>query len=123
MPLSTHPLPLIEPALPALARWLLDRSDAGCPEAMASMLVLLPSHRAGGQLGHALLEAAGGSALILPRILTPDRLAEHLRALQDEPDPGELPDPALRPLVLAPHLARLDWLQDRPEAAPGLAPT
>ena len=80
MPLSTHPLPLIEPALPALARWLLDRSDAGCPEAIASMLVLLPSHRAGGQLGHALLEAAGGSALILPRILTPDRLAEHLRA-------------------------------------------
>jgi len=120
MPLQLHPLPLREPALPTLARWLLAHRPGPAPEDLAGALVVLPSSRVCGQLAHALLDAAGTTALLLPRILTPARLADHLADLLGLDD-ADLPDPALRPLLLAPRLARLDWLRDRPEAAPGLA--
>ncbi len=120
MPVSLHPLPLTEPALTAVARWLLDQPCARSAEDLAGAVVLLPSSRACGQLGHALLEVAGTEALLLPRILTPSRLADHLVELLGLAD-STLPAAALRPLILAPRLARLPWLADRPEAAPGLA--
>ncbi|HOX24642.1 MAG TPA: PD-(D/E)XK nuclease family protein [Candidatus Krumholzibacteria bacterium] len=120
MPLQLDPLPLGEPILPALSRWLLAHRPGPAPEDLASVLVLLPSSRACGQLAHALGEASSTAALLLPRILTPARLADHLADLLGL-DGGDLPDPALRPLLLGPRLACLDWLRGRPEAAPGIA--
>ena len=121
MPVALHTLPLTEPVLPAVACWLLAQKRALACEDFASFLVLLPSQRACGQLAHALLEAAGVSALILPRIMTPARLVDRLIGLGGAADAEPLPHPALRPLLLAPRLAGLDWLRERPEAAPGLA--
>ncbi len=120
MPLSTPTLPLAGPALPALARWLLSVCPATSPEDLADVLVLLPSTRTCGQLGQALVEASGQPALMLPRILTPGRLADQLADMLglDEADDCQ---PALRSVLLAPLLARRNWLQDRPEAASGLA--
>ena len=116
MPLSHHPLSLGEPALPVVARWLLDHGTEQLPDT----LVLLPSTRACQQLGLALIEAGDQEAILLPRVTTPTRLADHLADLLGLAA-DNVPDPALRPLLLAPRLADLDWLRDRPEAAPGLA--
>jgi len=120
MPLLLHRLPVDQPALPAVAAWLLAAGSDPAPEDLAQTLVLLPSSRACTQLGQALLEASGNDALLLPRILTPARLADHLASLLAVADES-LPDAALRPLILAPRMAELAWLRDRPEAAPGLA--
>jgi len=120
MAANLHPLSLSRPMLPAVAEWLLTHATGPEPEDLADALVLLPSHRAGEQLRHALLEAAGGATLLLPWITTPTRLAAELAELQGLSD-DSLPDPALRPLLLAPPLARQPWLQERPEAAAGLA--
>ncbi len=120
MPWHLHHLPLSRPALPAVARWLLDRHADDDPLALAGARVLLPATRACAELGGALIEAAATPALLLPRAQTPAGLAAELAGLQGRSLDG-LPDAALRPLLLAPHLARLDWLAHRPQAAPGLA--
>lgn len=124
MPLAVHTLPLASPALPCLARWLLPRLDTATPESNADALVLLPSQRACVQLAHALLEQSDRPALVLPRFATPGQFIAELADLADPAAAhraSDLPDLALRPLLLAPRLARLDWLRDRPEAAAGLA--
>lgn len=115
-----HTQPLSRPTLPTLAEWLLAHAAGPRPEDLARTLVLLPSHRAAGQLGHALMDAAGGQPLLLPWITTPARLADELADLLGLDDGGLVAD-ELRSLVLAPQLARQPWLQDRPEAADGLA--
>jgi ATP-dependent helicase/nuclease subunit B len=120
MTVTLHRLPLADPALAGVARWLLERRPGPGSADLVSSLVLLPSSRACAQLGHALLEEAGAEALLLPRILTPARLADHLAELMGL-DEAALPEAALRPLILAPRLAALPWLAERPEAAPGLA--
>ncbi|MEZ4386109.1 MAG: PD-(D/E)XK nuclease family protein [Candidatus Krumholzibacteriia bacterium] len=120
MPASLHTLPLSQPALPQLARWLHREAAGGDPADLAGALVLLPSQRACEQLRHALLEAAAGPALLLPWLTTPGRLAAELAALAGEAA-ADLPPADLRPLLLAPALAARPWLADRPEAAAGLA--
>ncbi len=115
MPLFEHPLPLAGGALPALARWLLD-----LPGDLADALVILPSSRAAAATRHALLDACGGEALLLPTVTTPRQLADWLVA-QHGLDEDDLPHESLRPLLLAPHLAATAWLAERPEAAAGLA--
>ncbi|MBD3221392.1 hypothetical protein GF314_09125 [bacterium] len=120
MPTTLDILPVDEPALPSLARWLLAHRPGPGPEDLADALVLLPSQRACGQLQHALLEASGEGALLLPWITTPGRLALELADLVGAAS-TDVEDPALRRLILAPALARLDWLRERPEAAGGLA--
>lgn len=122
MILDLHPLPLAAPSLPALADWLLGRCRDLEPHTRGEVLVLLPSPRVCDQLAHALLERSGGEALILPRLTTPAHLAGQLADLVDGAGvDAPMPAEALRPLALAPRLARLPWLQARPEAADGLA--
>jgi ATP-dependent helicase/nuclease subunit B len=123
MTVTLHRQPLDAPALPALARLVLPLADADDPAGLAGHLVLLPSSRACTQLGHALLDAAsadGRAALLLPRVTTPARLADHLADLLALPEPP-LADPSLRAPVLAARLKGAPWLADRPEAAAGLA--
>ena len=67
-------IPAGAPFLPTLSRALLDGAlvagfpgDAG-PLALAGATIYVPTRRAAGELGRALLEAAGGASLILPRI-------------------------------------------------------
>ncbi|MCB1182821.1 hypothetical protein KDM41_05260, partial [bacterium] len=87
---------------------------------LAAALVLLPGSRACRDLGHLLLERAAGGVVLLPRIVTPTRWALEM-ATATGLDADRIPDDRLRPLVLAPRLARLPWLAERPESAPGLA--
>lgn len=109
-----------EPLLSRLAADLL----AGLPDAaggdLSGALVVLPSARACRTLGHVLLESSGRGTLLLPRAVTPRQLLEEEAAVQGLAA-TDLPDDAIRPLVLAHLLEKLPWLQDRPENGPGLA--
>ncbi len=107
--------------MPALARWLLADGADATPDALADDLVLLPSSRAADALRHALLSTSAAEALLLPTITTPVRLADWLADQFSTTEVAADLDPALRPLLLAPHLAATDWLRERPEAADGLA--
>ncbi len=96
----------------------------GGPDARPDVLVLLPSQRACRQLGHRLLERAGGRPQLLPRCLTPQQWEEHLAAgwgLDLDPQAPQLPDDRFRAQILAPLLHELDWPQGAPPAGPGLA--
>ncbi len=115
MLLQHHHLSLADGALPGLARWLLDLD--GDP---SGGLVVLPSSRAAAAMRHALLEAEGGEALLLPTVTTPQQLADWLVGHHGL-DGDDLPHESLRPLLLAPHLAATAWLAERPDAATGLA--
>jgi len=107
-------------ALAPLARWLHAHRPGPAPDDLARVLVLLPASRTCADLAQALVATAPGPAVLLPQILTPGALAAHLAALQGQ-SADDLPPAALRSLLLAPALAQLPWLVDRPEAAPGLA--
>ena len=120
MPPVLHTLDLATPPLATVSRWLLDHRPGPAPEDLTDVLVLLPSQRACTTLQQALLEAADGPSLLLPRLTTPARLRADLAERFDLADP-DLPDDSLRSLLLAPRLAALPWLQERPEAAVGLA--
>ncbi|MFG1396654.1 double-strand break repair protein AddB [Roseixanthobacter pseudopolyaromaticivorans] len=68
-------IPTSAPFLPTLARALLDGdlvpgfAPRGDPLALASATLYLPTRRAGRMFADALLEASGGEALLLPRIV------------------------------------------------------
>ena len=81
MPITLHTLPLSAPTLPSLANWLLEMPADASPEALADVLVLLPSQRACTQLQHALVDGSPNGALLLPWITTPARLADELAEL------------------------------------------
>ena len=108
-------IPFERPFLATLAAELLQREGDGLPRT----LVLLPSSRAARSLNHALLEASGCEALVLPVVTTPGgwvrELAERL-GIDREPFPA-----ALRAEWLARTLADLEWLAHTKESAPGLA--
>ncbi|MGD9548554.1 MAG: PD-(D/E)XK nuclease family protein [Candidatus Krumholzibacteriia bacterium] len=124
MPCSVHHAPFSESLLDQVARdlWAL------CPEAeggdLTGAMVLLPSSRACRTLEHRLLdlelERNGRGSLLLPAILT-DRQWAREQAVLLGLDRRDYPDDRLRPLILAPVLARRPWLADRPESAQGLA--
>ena len=94
---------------------------SGAPQGdLSAALVLLPSARACRSLGHALLETSGRETLLLPRIQTVGQWSAEMEAALGLAV-GTAPDSRIRPLVLAPALAKLAWLADNPESAPGLA--
>ena len=113
---TRHTLPIHEPFLPGLARRLLDV----CGDCLPRALVLLPSTRACESLRHALLEASGSDGLLLPRVTTPGSLVDDLADRLGDTSPVDVPGD-LRAAVLAPRLSTLDWLQDQPGAAAGMA--
>ncbi|MBU0743066.1 hypothetical protein KJ554_12060 [bacterium] len=113
---TRHTIPFDSPFLPGLAARLLDI----CGERLPHALVLLPSSRACGSLRHALLETSGRDGLLLPAITTPAGLVEELAGRRADLAPAAVPS-RLRAAVLAPHLAKLDWLRDRPGAAAGMS--
>ncbi|MFS8035685.1 double-strand break repair protein AddB [Xanthobacter sp. AM11] len=91
-------IPSSAPFLPTLARALLDgvlvegfapRSD---PMALAGATVFLPTRRAGRLFAEALLEAAGGTALLLPRIVPLGDVDEDALAFSED-----------APVLAAPH--------------------
>jgi len=83
-------------------------------------MVVLPSSRACQTLSHILLEKHSLDSLILPRTLTMSQLVGELNSALGLT--GDfLPDDLARPLALAHRLRSEDWLEGRPESAPGLA--
>ncbi len=120
MPLIRNDLPLSEPQLPYLAKWLLAHARGESPLGLADTLVLLPATRACATLQHALLEASGDEALVLPEITTPLRLAAQAADRFGLAD-VQLPSSELRPLLLARRLTDTPWLRATPEAASSLA--
>jgi len=94
------------------------------PSDLPDCLILLPSSRACRTLEHVLLDLArerdGLAALLLPRITTLTQWSEAAAALAGV-DLDNLPDPRVRPLVLAPRLATLPWLKEHPASAAGMA--
>lgn len=91
-------IPPSAPFLPVLARALLDgalvegfapRHD---PLALASATVFLPTRRAGRLFAEALLEASGGTALLLPRIVPLGDVDEDALAFSED-----------APVLAAPH--------------------
>ena len=68
---------------------------------LADDIVLLPTHRAGRALVEAFAEAAGGSALLLPRILSLGELDADEIAIRAEAEPGLADDLSLKPAIPA----------------------
>ena len=105
MPLQHHQLALAGGALPALASWLLRQPG---DEDLAGGLVILPSSRAAAALRHALLDASGREALLLPTITTP-RATRRLAGRPVRPRRGRPParEPAAAAARAAPRGHRL----------------
>ena len=104
-------IPAAAPFLETLAGALIDsptRTDD---------LVLLPTHRAGRALVEAFADAAGGGALLLPRILSLGELDADEIAIRAEAEPGLADDLSLKPAIPALGrrllLARLVMQRDR----------
>jgi ATP-dependent helicase/nuclease subunit B len=97
------------PFLPALAKaWLAGSDDQG------DGLILLPNRRAARALAGAFLQANGGRALLLPRIIAPGAIDEAGLSLAGVLD---LP-PAIAPVQLQAVLARLILARAGAEGAP-----
>ena len=91
-------IPAGAPFLKTLAGALIDSPTR------ADDIVLLPTHRAGRALVEALAAAAGGSTLLLPRILSLGELDADEIAIRAEAEPGLADDLSLKPAI--PALAR-----------------
>ena len=109
--MNTVSIPAGAPFLETLAGELV-----GSPT-LADDIVLLPTHRAGRALVEAFAEAAGGEALLLPRILSLGELDADEIAIRAEAEPGLADDLSLRPAIPALGrrllLARLVMQRDR----------
>lgn len=120
MTFQVHRTPIEENLLVNLARdlnQLLPQSGQGD---YSRALVVLPSSRACQTLGHILLETHQRDSLLLPKTITMSQLVAELK-LAGGLDTSGLPDDLVRPLILAHRLRDEDWLEGRPESAPGLA--
>lgn len=108
--MTLHAIPPHLPFLGALAEGLLARLPAGDPAALARATVLLPTRRAARGLREAFLRAAGGRALLLPRMRALAGLSTEEADELALPDLLDLP-PAVAPLtrqaVLAGMAARV----------------
>jgi ATP-dependent helicase/nuclease subunit B len=103
-------IPASTPFLPTLAAALLDGklipdfSPREAPLALASATVYLPTRRAAGAFGEALLEALGTEAALLPRIVPLGEVDEDALAFAESSPISERPSPispTARRLVLA----------------------
>ena len=66
------------------------------------------------------MEASDRDGLLLPAMLTPTGLVDALEKRLSVAAPVTIPQ-TLRAAVLAPWLAKLDWLRHHPGAAAGMA--
>jgi ATP-dependent helicase/nuclease subunit B len=123
---ASHPrvftIPPSAPFLPMLAVALLDGrlvpgfAPRGDPLALASATVFLPTRRAARALASAILQAAGGEATALPRIVPLGDVDEDALAFAEDA-PSTYPraaDPLSRKLVLATLVRK--WAAQLPEA-------
>lgn len=115
------PLSLAAAPLGAIADELCARLPGAARGDFTGALVLLPSTRACRTLGHLVLERAGREALLLPRILTPNQLAQEASTALGVAAAADAPGERMRALILTHALVGADWLQGPPETAPGLA--
>lgn len=108
--MTLHAIPPHLPFLDALAAGVLGRLPAAAPEALARVTVLLPTRRAARGLREAFLRAAGGRAMLLPRMRALAGLSTEEADELALPDLLDLP-PAVAPLtrqaVLAGMAARV----------------
>jgi ATP-dependent helicase/nuclease subunit B len=114
------PVPFADDLLSRVADLLLEEIPGAVGGDLSGGLVLLPSSRACHDLRRTLLAASGREALLLPRITTDGAWADEL-AFGLGLDDTDLPDDAVRSLLLARRLAGADWLAGGAAAAPGLA--
>ncbi len=115
------PLPLAQSPLGAIADVLHTRLPGAAAGDFTGALVLLPSTRACRTLGHLILERAQGAALLLPRILTPNQMAQEAATALGVATAADVPGERMRALILTHALVGGGWLQGPPETAPGLA--
>ena len=104
--MSLHAIPPFLPFLDALAAGVLARLPAATPEALAQVTVLLPTRRAARGLREAFLRAAGGRALLLPRMRALAGLSTEEAEELALPDLLDLP-PAVAPLTRQAVLAEM----------------
>lgn len=122
MAIVIHEHPLETPLVERLASWLLARAPGAADGDLTGCLIVLPSVRAAATLRHALLDASGRAALLLPEIVTPRQLAASVAVRLGLPGGRDVLAPdALRPLLLAGRLHALPWAAAHPESAAGLA--
>ncbi|NMJ41133.1 double-strand break repair protein AddB [Roseomonas sp. JC162] len=103
--MTLHAIPPQVPFLGALALGVLDRVPGGA-EALARVTVLLPTRRAARGLREAFLRAAGGRALLLPRMRALAGLSTEEAEELALPDLLDLP-PAVAPLARQSVLAAM----------------
>jgi len=120
MTFEIHNTPMEENLLEKLAGDLKQALPHSTKGDYSRALVVLPSSRACQTLGHILLESHPENTLLLPKTITMSQLIEELKTALGLAV-GNLPDDLVRPLVLAHRLRHEDWLEGRPESAPGLA--
>ncbi|MBB5687938.1 ATP-dependent helicase/nuclease subunit B [Roseomonas alkaliterrae] len=108
--MNLHAIPPHLPFLDVLAAGVLARLPAATPEALARVTILLPTRRAARGLREAFLRAAGGRAMLLPRMRALAGLSTEEADELALPDLLDLP-PAVAPLtrqaVLAGMAARV----------------
>src|ERR1700674_2374744 len=115
-------IPLSAPFLPTLAAALLDGrlvpgfAPRGDPLALASATMFLPTRRAARALASAILQAAGGEATALPRIVPLGDVDEDALAFAEEAPLAQRPaaNALSRKLVLATLVRK--WAAQLPEA-------
>ncbi|MBP0465896.1 double-strand break repair protein AddB [Roseomonas sp. PWR1] len=108
--MTLHAIPPHAPFLETLAAGLLARMPADDPVALARATILLPTRRAARGLREAFLTAAGGRALLLPRMRALAGLSTEEADELALPDLLDLPpavDPLTRQAVLAAMAARI----------------
>lgn len=96
--MTLHAIPPHVPFLDALAAGVLARLPPDAPEALARVTILLPTRRAARALREAFLRAAGGRALLLPRMRALAGLSTEEADELALPDLLDLP-PAVSPLT------------------------
>lgn len=104
--MTLHAIPPQVPFLEALALGVLARLPADAPEALARVTILLPTRRAARGLREAFLRAAGGRALLLPRMRALAGLSTEEAEELALPDLLDLP-PAVAPLTRQAVLAEM----------------
>jgi ATP-dependent helicase/nuclease subunit B len=104
--MNLYAIPPAAPFLETLARGLLARLPSGEPEALARATLLLPTRRAARGLREAFLRAAGGRALLLPRMRALAGLSTEEADELALPDLLDLP-PAVAPLTRQAVLAAM----------------
>ena len=106
--------PAEAPFLPALAKFWLS-----APEAPHDGLIILPSRRAAQALAGAFLEANGGKALLLPRIIALGAIDEAALALRGGLDLPPAIAPLRRQALLAQLILKMNGARGAPVRLPG----